>query len=36
MARDVSEEPFGRVVNPIALTRPGSADIPVSPAEILT
>jgi fumarate hydratase class II len=28
LANGVSEELFDRVVNPIALTRPGSADVP--------
>ncbi|MBV9379329.1 MAG: hypothetical protein JO242_01480, partial [Streptosporangiaceae bacterium] len=28
LANGVSEELYDRVVNPIALTRPGSADIP--------
>src|SRR5260221_3162681 len=31
LAKGVSEELFDRVVNPLALTRPGSADIPSGP-----
>jgi len=31
LAKGVSEELFDRVVNPLALTRPGSADIPPGP-----
>jgi fumarate hydratase, class II len=31
LAKGVSEDLFDRVVNPIALTRPGSADIPSAP-----
>jgi fumarate hydratase class II len=30
LAKGVSEELFDKVVNPLALTRPGSADIPRS------
>jgi len=33
LAKGVSEELFDRVVDPIALTRPGSADIPPGPQE---
>jgi hypothetical protein len=28
LAKGVSEELFDRVVNPLALTRPGTADVP--------
>jgi fumarate hydratase, class II len=31
LANGISEELFDRVVNPIALTRPGSADVPSMP-----
>jgi fumarate hydratase class II len=33
LANGVSEELFDRVVNPIALTRGGSADVPSSPGK---
>ena len=32
LAKGVSEELFDKVVNPLALTRPGSADLPSTPA----
>jgi fumarate hydratase class II len=32
LAKGVSEELYDQVVNPLALTRPGSADIPTSPS----
>ena len=31
LANGVSEELFDRIVDPLALTRPGSADVPSSP-----
>jgi fumarate hydratase class II len=33
LANGVSEELFDRVVDPLALTRPGSADVPSSPGK---
>jgi fumarate hydratase, class II len=33
LANGVSEELFDRVVDPLALTRPGSADAPSSPGK---
>ena len=33
LANGVSEELFDRVVDPIALTRPGSADVPSGPGK---
>ena len=33
LAKGVSEELFDRVVNPLALTRPGSADVPSGPGK---
>jgi fumarate hydratase class II len=32
LAKGVSEELYDKVVNPLALTRPGSADVPTSPS----
>jgi fumarate hydratase class II len=36
LANGVSEELYDRVVNPLAMTRGGSADVPASPGESLT
>jgi hypothetical protein len=33
LANGVSEELFDRVVKPLALTRPGTADVPSNPGE---
>jgi fumarate hydratase class II len=33
LAKGVSEELFDRVVDPVALTRPGSADVPSGPGK---